>query len=154
MRIAKLLTALLAVVAMCACDGGPKGSQGFSLPDGDAQIGRANFIGFRCNACHTIADVAQLETDGEPEISVALGGTTTRVRTYGQLVTSIINPSHRLARGYPEEAVAVDGESRMRNYNDAMSVSELIDLVAFVQSNYVLEPYQPSQYPLFAYYDR
>ena len=66
-------------------------------------------------------------------MSIALGGEVTRIQTYGELVTSIINPSHRLAEGYPVDTVSVDGKSRMRNYNDVMTVTELTDLVMFLQ---------------------
>ena len=41
------------------------------------------------------------------------------------------------------------GESRMVVYNDVMTVTQLIDLVAFVQSSYVLAPYNPSHYPVY-----
>jgi hypothetical protein len=87
-----------------------------------------------------------------PEMSVELGGQTTRIATYGELVTSVINPSHRLAKGYPAEDISVDGKSRMRNYNDELSVSELIDLVAFLQEQYELVEYEPTQYNPYGYY--
>jgi hypothetical protein len=45
-----------------------------------------------------------------------------------------------LARDYPEEEVALDGRSRMTVYNDVMTVQQLIDLVAFLQSHYQVVP--------------
>ena len=69
-------------------------------------------------------------------VRVELGGQVTKVRTYGELVTSIINPSHRLAWGQPREQVSQDGESLMRVYNEVMTVQQLIDLVALLQSRY------------------
>jgi hypothetical protein len=73
---------------------------------------------------------------------VTLGGEVTRVKTYGELVTSIINPSHRLARGYPTEEVSAAGESLMAlaYLNDVMTVQQLIDLVAFLQARYEVRP--------------
>jgi hypothetical protein len=41
-----------------------------------------------------------------------------------------------LIRGYPEETVSQDGKSLMLVYNDRMTVQQLIDLVAFLQSKY------------------
>lgn len=72
---------------------------------------------------------------------VELGGTVTRVKSYGELVTAIINPSHKLADGYPEELVSEDGESNMYIYNQHMTVQELVDLVMYLQPHYnVLMP--------------
>lgn len=83
-------------------------------------------------------------------MTVALGGQTPRVATYGELVTSIINPSHRLAKGYSREAVSTDGVSKMRNYNDVMTIDELINLVAFLQAQYELIDYDRTYY--YPYY--
>ncbi|MEJ6705748.1 MAG: hypothetical protein QNL15_16300, partial [Pseudomonadales bacterium] len=74
--------------------------------------------------------------DSETAIRVNLGGKTTQIKTYGDLVTSIIHPSHKLSRRYNPETMTETGESTMRNYNDVMSVQELIDLVEFLQSQY------------------
>lgn len=67
---------------------------------------------------------------------VILGGEVRKVRTYGQLVTAVINPSHDLATGYPKDLVQEEGASRMTDFNDVMTVQQLIDLVAFLQSRY------------------
>ena len=77
---------------------------------------------------------------------VVLGGLTPNVKTYGDLVTSIINPSHRFALGYSDEETKTDGKSKMRLYNDQMTITQLIDLVAFLQSRYEVEAYQPTPY--------
>ena len=85
------------VLALAACDTGPKGSVGFTLPDGDSEKGKAHYVKFQCHSCHDSELVPHLQTDGEPALSVPLGGETTRIKSYGELVTSIINPSHRVA---------------------------------------------------------
>ena len=67
-----------------------------------------------------------------------------------QLVTAIINPSHKLAQGYPVEAVTNDGESsKMPLYNGYMTVQELIDIVAYLQPFYdvYVPPYEYRVYP-------
>ena len=75
------------------------------------------------------------------QLNLQLGGVSTHVKTYGDLVTSIINPSHKLSRGNDHATVAETGESVMRNYNETLTVQELIDLVAFLQDEYeVLAP--------------
>ena len=137
----------IAVLGIAAgCDTGPKSARGFTLPDGDVERGEATFISFRCYDCHSIKDV-QLPVAEEPgQVLVQLGGKVARIKTYGELVTSIINPSHRLATGYAEANVARDGKSNMTVYNDVMTVRELIDLVAFLQSHYELRVYDHTIY--------
>ncbi|PQA87795.1 c-type cytochrome [Hyphococcus luteus] len=121
---------------LAACDLSPESSHGFRLPDGDAQAGRQVYIDKQCASCHAIEGMEDLRDGVEPEMTVAIGGMTTRVDTYGQFVTSVINPSHKIAQGYRSEEFAEGGVSNMRNYNDVLTVSELIDLVAFLQDRY------------------
>jgi hypothetical protein len=129
-------------------------SKGFSLPEGDPESGQLVFIEYRCIECHTLAGTEftdELE-DFEREIMVRIGGETTRVKSYGDLVTSIINPSHRLAKGYAvEDVIDAEGESRMRNYNEELNVRELIDLVAFLKSKYKLKSVPQTMYPYYIY---
>ncbi len=123
----------LAVLAGCYSD--PMSQRGFSLPEGDAMAGREAFLYMQCNQCHTIANEPMPDIPGA-EPYVELGGKVTRIKSYGELVTAIINPSHDLADGYAAELVSEDGESNMYNYNRAMTVQELIDLVTFLQPHY------------------
>ena len=53
-------------------------------------------------------------------------------------MTSIINPSHEIARRYPREQVADDDTFKMENFNERMTVAQLIDLAEFLQSRYEL----------------
>ena len=143
-----LMTVALSVTSGCVTP--PKSGKGFTLPVGDAQAGKIIYTSLQCNACHRIDGVDQIAAEREePELSIALGGEVTRIETYGELVTSIINPSHRLAKGYPVDVVSVDGKSKMKNYNDAMTVTQLTDLVAFVQSKYKLLEYELTDYPIY-----
>jgi hypothetical protein len=95
-------------------------------------------------------DGLDLQYLGAGAVDVELGGTVTRVKTYGELVTSIINPSHKLAPGYPLDEISTDGESLMTlaHLNDVMTVQQLIDLVAFLQARYQVAPpqYDPFEY--------
>lgn len=147
MRTSVKVGILLGTLSLAACDSGPKGAMGFTLPDGDAEKGQANYVTFGCHSCHSTEAVPQLE--GAGEISVALGGETTRIKSYGELVTSIINPSHRVARRKSTDMADESGASKMVTYNDVMTVTQLIDMVAFVQSNYTLSPYSRSNYPVY-----
>ena len=144
---------VLSLLAICVgCDTGPKSARGFSLPEGDVDRGKTAFLALQCNTCHHIVGFEFDTPEVEKELSIALGGEVASIKTYGELVTSIINPSHRLARGYPLSVVQEEGESKMANYNDVMTVSNLIDLVAFLQSRYKLIEYDPTNYPHYHYF--
>ena len=135
---------LIAATMMGGCDRDRMSERGFALPAGNAAAGRETFLYMQCNQCHNIhGETLPALPGAEPFIE--LGGPVTRVKTYGELVTAIINPSHKLADGYPEDLTATDGESRMYVYNGYMTVQELIDLVAFLQ------PYYDVVVPAFEY---
>lgn len=131
---------------MTACSLNKESPRGFSLPQGSPELGKSTFVALQCNACHSTPDIEQLVGDSPQPISVQLGGEVTFVKTYADLLTSIINPSHRLAKGYPEEAIAKDGQSLMRNYNEVMTVDQLIDLVSYLQAHYQVRPREPAVY--------
>lgn len=133
-----------------ACAPTPESGRAFRLPDGDPATGKEVFLRLQCNACHTITGVDLPSIDLEPPVRVILGGPTTQVKTYGELVTSVINPSHKLIKRYPEEAVSSAGLSFMPTVNELMTVQELIDLVAFLQGTY--QVVVPAPYPYKPYY--
>lgn len=149
-----LTFAVIGVVLLISvgCSPSPKSGKGFTLPEGDVARGRATFERLQCNACHTVEGVDQLAAaeEGTPK-PIALGGKVHRVRTYGELVTSIINPSHRIA-GHDSQDVMVEGESKMKNYNDVMTVSELNDLVTYLSSKYELKRVETTHYPTYGPY--
>jgi len=127
MRIFPKVLIALSTVGLMACDTGPTGSAGFTLPDGNVEQGKANYIAFQCNSCHVTSEVPQLESSGAIAISVTLGGETTRIKTYGELVTSVINPSHKVARRRSGDMADAGGNSKMVSFNDVMTVTEMID---------------------------
>jgi hypothetical protein len=131
-RIAILALTLLAVTG---CERDMMSERGFALPEGDPTAGREAFIYMQCNQCHSIAGEEFPQIPGY-EPYVELGGKVSKVKTYGELVTAIINPSHKLAQGYADERVSEGGESHMYVYNRYMTVQELIDLVMFLQPRY------------------
>jgi len=127
-------------------------SRGCVLPPGDAENGKRLFTGLNCDDCHSIADIPWKGSKDANAPHVALGGTVSEMKAYGELVTSVINPSHKISKTYREEAGATlpGGRSRMEqyNYNEVMSVEELIDIVAFLQSEYrLVMPDNPYPYP-------
>lgn len=135
-----LIFAFVAILSGCD-EERAMSERGFRLPDGNAVAGRETFLYMHCNQCHTIKGEELPEIPGfEPYIE--LGGAVTRVKTYGELVTAVINPSHKLAEGYPEEVISDDGKSNMYFYNGFMTVQELTDIVMFLQPYYDVVPPQ------------
>ena len=65
-----------------------------------------------------------------------LGGRVSKLKSYSELVTSVINPSHQLVKRRRADEVSQDGESLMTVYNDVMTVTELTNIVAFLESRY------------------
>lgn len=158
----KLLLTCIPVV-LVACDRGPDSPVGFSLPPGDPDQGKLLFEKFECNACHTIIDATQTqdshhqtaksgnsESSALPDgIKVKIGREVAHVVTYAEVVTSIINPSHRIATKYGREVISPDGSSTMKSYNDIMTITELTDLVSYIQPFYRVAPYQPTYYGIY-----
>ena len=147
MRFITRCSVVLVMLLTAACSG-PKSGAGLRLPDGDVERGKAAFLELKCNTCHTVAgtEMASPSKDYAYVRVVVLGGEVRQVKTYGALVTSIINPSHSLAPGYPKELITKDNQSAMANFNDTMTVRQLIDLVAFLQSRYEFVPPEPATY--------
>lgn len=83
------------------------------------------------------------EPVADPPVPVTLGGPVSRVVTDGELLTSIVNPSHKVTRSRLKELVATGGESRMADYTEIMTAKELIDIVAFLHTIYVATPAGP-----------
>ena len=141
-----LLFVICVICAIPGCEQERTSGVGLSLPQGDIENGRLAFIDLGCNKCHKVNGVEMPEYVGETSVTLNLGGEVLKVKTYGELVTSIINPSHRFALGYSDEEIKQNGESKMRLYNDEMTVAQLIDLVTFLQSHYQVKAYQPTPY--------
>jgi hypothetical protein len=141
-RIAVLFTLVLGV-AGCSAQNGAK----FALPPGDVERGKDAFLHFRCYDCHRVRGV-DLPIGEEPnQVMVDLGRLEAGPRDYSDLVMAIINPSHRLAKGYTPILVSTDGKSRMTVYNDVMTISQLADLVTFLLAHYEFESPPPDRYP-------
>jgi sulfur-oxidizing protein SoxX len=141
-----LLLSIVLTLGLQACKPGPESPIGFSLPKGDAVAGEKVFMKYQCLACHNLEGFAYDMVNKEFEPPVLLGVTSIRVTTYADLVTSVINPSHKLARNYQLTLIQQDGVSKMLVFNDVMTVTELINLVTFLQPKYKVPHYKQTYY--------
>ena len=110
-----------------ASGGVPKGWL-FTPPPGDAARGRAVFGRLECFACHAVAG-ERFPRPSSP--GPALTGVGDH-HPASYLLESIVNPNAVIveAPGYS----GPDGRSTMPDYQDRLSASELIDLVAYLKS--------------------
>jgi len=146
-----LLTPLFILIfLLTSCDFGPNSGRGFSLPEGNIEKGSTTFIELECNACHSIGDIKRIAGSEGPDINVRLGGQVAILKTYGDLVTSVINPSHKTSWRYSKQDIATEGgELKMVVYNEIMTVQQLVDLVTFLESNYEMVPVRRTAYPRY-----
>ncbi|MEL6870663.1 MAG: cytochrome C [Pseudomonadota bacterium] len=138
MRSASCLVISIALSAMLGgCSERQIQARGFVLPAGNNMAGEQAFIELQCQQCHTVSGVvldADVTMRDGPTL-FELGGKVTRVKTYGELVTAIIHPSDYIA-GPDKEMSRPDGSSWMTDYNDVMTVQQLIDIVEFLHERY------------------
>ncbi len=140
----KTILVSLAILLLSACRTYPDYASDFRFPilRGDIERGQQAFETLGCVHCHVV-DGVDLNFNGTRAFTVVLGGELMFAKTYGDLVTSIINPDHVISEQYleqlPREARSRTNSSPMY-VNENMKVSELIDIVAFLNSRYRLLP--------------
>ena len=107
----------------------------FALPPGSASAGEQVFVKMECYSCHAVAgkrfgDPGQSPGGIGPDLTAAHARLP---REY--LAESVVNFERYVAHGqYKATYVAADGTSRMGDYNDLLTVRELLDLVEFLKS--------------------
>jgi len=99
----------------------------FTLPKGDPAKGRKVFEKYECYYCHVIRgqDIPFAGVDYGPELS-QMG----RLHPLEYFAESVINPSAWASK----QDRGPDGKSKMPEYNDRMTVQELIDLSTYLAS--------------------
>lgn len=132
----KLLGTAMVGLVLASCYPAPKSGKGLVLPEGNIEKGKAAFLALKCHECHRVDGVEFPSPVSTVATNVVLGGKVTRIQSYGELVTSVINPSHGLAPGFDKIQARGARLSPMPEFNETMTVSQLIDLVAFLQSRY------------------
>ena len=121
--------------------------RGFALPPGNMEAGKAAFTNYSCNSCHSVADIKWKGTESDPHVE--LGGEVSKIKTYGELVTSVINPSHKVAYKYLQTDTGQVEVSKMKNYNEVLTVQDLVDIVTYLQSEYEFRA-PPTNYPPYS----
>jgi len=140
-RVTRLAIAALSF-AVLGTGCGTYSSFGFPVEQGNVRAGQQAFVEFGCHRCHTVAGVRLPESAEALSPRLELGGETSQIKAYSELVTSVINPEHRISERYrdrlPPPAAGPDSTPMPSEHIDTMTVRQLIDLVAFLDSRYVL----------------
>jgi hypothetical protein len=104
----------------------------FAFPPGDAKAGRDAFAKLECYKCHAVKGAGFPEVPAKAdEIGPELTGMGAHHPTE-YFAESILNPNAVILEG--AGYVGSDGLSIMPDYRESLTVSELIDLVAFLTS--------------------
>ena len=128
------LVLMLAGLLLTGCDRVESGRR-LRLPPGNPENGKATFVALKCTECHNVAGVDLPKPVVAPGLVVTLGGDVPRLRTVGDLLTAIIHPSQAVSAKMKQPAVGAP-VTNMPNANDTMTVSQLVDLVRFLQPLY------------------
>lgn len=152
MKLIRTSILILLMVILGGCSQERKQARGFRLPDGDIESGKKAFVALNCNTCHTVPGVKIAAPEGNKPYEIPLGGEVYKVKTYGQLVTAIIHPSHDISLAQTKNNLNIEGESPMPSFTEQMTVKQMIDLVTFLHSQYRLRAsyyYNYDHYPRF-----
>lgn len=136
MRYAKAFQIALLTLSLAACGGCNSwrmGRGGVALPPGDVERGKTAFRDLQCHACHSVSGHDFPHPRVRPPVLVVLG-TEDRAPSRRELVNSIINPSHRIYPGIDRQLVQTNNVSRMGDFTEVMTVRQLCDLVAFLET--------------------
>ncbi len=151
----KALSGLTILSALClaACMQSDTDQVRLILPEGDPAAGQQAFLDLGCTTCHTVRGADALPAP-KVESSFELGPTLTGL-SRGGIATQVVRPTHVNAEATefwtdwdegqrvwlgPGQEVGEDEEaqlrqaSRMSDYRAVMTVKQLSDLVAFLQS--------------------
>lgn len=138
----KILYATLLLISVGGCATHPDYATQFRFPInwGNIEAGKTAFIELQCNQCHTVNGVELPVYEGDSPLQLELGGEIQYAKTYADLVTSIINPSHVVSEKYLQ-TLPPDKRRTARSimpFREKMTVQQLIDIVTFLNSRYVL----------------
>ena len=101
------------------------------VPIGDAQAGREAFIALSCTSCHAVKGDSEL-SQPVAAVPVPVLGRSSAKMSPGKIASAIVSPSHVISK---EVTSKTEGElSPMADLTEAMTVRQLVDLVAYVRS--------------------
>ena len=137
MQLGKVLVLAVTLPVLAGCIS--SSTFAFPVEQGDVAAGRQAFIEHRCQRCHTVRGETLPPPPGMSFPMLQLGAPPTEIRSYADLTTSIVNPNHALSERYRQQLqqTGVPPDSPMPAQSlDTMTVRQLINIVAFLNSKY------------------
>lgn len=133
----RLFTGIAATLFLASA-GAQSPEDQLALPEGDFDQGREAFVALGCHQCHTVPGVMLPVWDGNSPVTLSLGANTLSVKTYPQLVTSIVNPNHVVSTRYLSKLGLEEGTevSTLMPSRDDMTVRQLLDIITFLDASY------------------
>ncbi len=102
-----------------------------TLPEGDAAAGREAFVSLMCTSCHAVEGAEDLPKP-VAQVPVPVLGSRHAKESPGKLASAIVSPSHEVS---DEVLMKTWSElSPMGDFTSAITVRQLVDLVAFLRS--------------------
>jgi len=129
----RLALVALSLVVCAGCNSWRIGGAGVALPPGNVERGKTAFRDLQCYACHSVSGHDFPQPYVQPPVLVVLG-TEDHAPRRRQLINSIINPSHKIYPGIDRNLVQTNNVSRMSDFSEVMTVRQLCDLVAFLET--------------------
>jgi putative copper export protein/mono/diheme cytochrome c family protein len=108
--------------------GGVPRGWAFRLPPGDARRGRAVFTRLECFRCHRLRGESHPPPSAAGPELTGIGGH----HPAAYIAESIVNPNAVIVEG--PGYTGADGRSTMPDYRDTLSVADLMDLVAYLET--------------------
>ena len=102
------------------------------LPAGDATAGKEAFRELNCNACHIVKGESEFSSVTMKEHKGPDLGPEQGAYTRGRVGTSIVSPSHIVLNEYVDRKN--EYKSPMPDYTNTMTVRQLVDLLAYIDS--------------------
>jgi hypothetical protein len=102
-----------------------------NLPQGNAKAGKQAFQDLLCTSCHRVQGESSFPKPVTGYEGPILGAGKSQ-QNDSDLATSIINPSHKISPDIQERIRS--SKSPMTDYSDAITVRQLVDIVAYLQS--------------------
>lgn len=119
--------------AACASHQPPEDLR-LNWPEGDPEAGQVAFVRTGCASCHLVEGIEGMPAPKiQPPVPIVFGRRAPSHYTREYLFQSIINPSLHIAESHKGAQVALGEGSRMGDFTRALTVRELIDVVAFLQ---------------------
>lgn len=106
------------------------------LPNGDVEMGEKAFVRLGCSDCHAVAGRDDLPTPPPAPRGPDLGPVHAAHASAdpGGMATEIVSPGHIVASSSDDPPGSTDAGVEMTDLTATMSVRDLIDLLAYLES--------------------